>query len=563
MKSELSLKNKVIIMLSVMTAMFLVALDQMIIATSLGKIVEEFNAFSSLGWVVTAYMITLTVTVPIAGKLSDLFGRRLMILLGIGIFALASLGGGASADITQLIIWRAVQGIGGGIIMANAFAVIGDLFAPRERARWQGLIGAVFGIASVIGPILGGFLTEPHDILGLVTNWRWTLFINVPIGLVAFAIITFVYPVTKKRQQTKIDFAGAFLLAVALATLILAIDNTESIFAGLLESTGISLFGLRAIMFAIVVSSVIGFVLVEKKASQPILPMYFFKNKNFVLVVVAALLFGAAFLGSILYLTQFNQQVFGASPTQSGLMLLPMVGGLAVTSAGAGQIVTKTGKYKLLLIMGFVISTIATMFLLTLNPESDYLFEAIVMVFFGIGVGTVLPIINLIVQNEFSQSDLGAATSSSQLFRSLGSTIGVAIFGAMLTSAVISGIGNTDDNAYLRTLGQNTEISRFGDLDNSDTLLMLNTATVKDKINEQAGLAMEQMPEPLRQQVLATLKTQQDDYSKTIIKSYSDGMHSIFIVVAILVALGALTVMGLEEKTLRTAKNTDYAGSAL
>jgi EmrB/QacA subfamily drug resistance transporter len=557
MQQHLSLKSKIVIMLSVMTSLFLVALDQMIIATSLGKIVEEFNAFSSLGWVVTAYMITLTVTVPIAGKLSDLFGRRLMILSGIGIFALASLGGGMSSDITQLIIWRAVQGIGGGIIMANAFAVIGDLFAPRERARWQGLIGAVFGIASVVGPILGGFLTETHNILGLTTNWRWTLFINVPIGMIAFFIITVVYPIIKKRKKTKIDFAGATLLAVALSTLIMAIDNTESIFAGFLESTGVSLIMLRVIMFAIVMLATIGFIIVEKKADEPILPMYFFKNRNFVLVVIAALLFGAAFLGSILYLTQFNQQVFGASPTQSGLMLMPMVGGLALTSAGAGQIVTKTGKYKILLMMGFVVSTIATLFLLTLNPESSYLFEAVVMVFFGVGVGTVLPIINLIVQNEFTQSDLGAATSSSQLFRSLGSTIGVAIFGAMLTASVISGIGDTNSNEYLRTLSKNAEISKFGDLNNSDTLLMLNTATVKNKINEQAQKGIAQLPEPAQKQILSQLQKQQSDYSSVIIQSYSDGMHNIFIVVAVLVACGAITVTMLTEKTLRTSKPTE------
>ena len=384
MHHHLTLRAKLIIMISVMASMFLVALDQMVVSTSLGKIVEEFNAFSMLGWVVTAYMITTTITVPIAGKLSDLFGRRLMLLIGVGVFVAGSLMGGMSGDINQLILWRAVQGIGGGIITANAFSIVGDLFAARERGKWQGLIGAVFGLSSIAGPLIGGFLTEPHNFLGLITNWRWTLLINVPIGIVAFIVIRIYCPSLKHDRKPRVDYAGAALLAVGLATLILAIDNTEMIFADLLNATGLSLIWLRVIMFSIIGIILATFIAVEKRATEPILPMNFFKNSNFVKIILIAMLFGSAFLGSILYLTQFNQQVFGASPTTSGLMLLPMVGGMTLTSVGVGQLISKTGKYKVFMKIGFLISTIAVLALTTLDPNTSYFYEAIIITFIGV-----------------------------------------------------------------------------------------------------------------------------------------------------------------------------------
>ena len=337
MHHHLTLRRKLIIMISVMASLFLVALDQTIIATALGKIVEEFNAFSSLSWIVTAYLITTTVTVPIAGKFSDLFGRRRILLIGVAVFVAGSLLSGISGSVNELILWRALQGIGGGIITANAFTIVGDLFAARERGRWQGLIGAVFGLASVVGPLLGGWLTDGQSIFGLTTDWRWTFYINVPIGIVAFILIAVYCPPLRRAAKAVIDYLGAALLSVSLAVLIIAVDNTESIFAGLLDATGLSLIGLRVILFSIVALAVAGFVYVEHKAKEPILPLRFFKNSNYVKIIIIAMLFGAAFMGSILYLTQFNQQVFGATPTESGLMLLPMVGGIMFSSILAGQ----------------------------------------------------------------------------------------------------------------------------------------------------------------------------------------------------------------------------------
>jgi EmrB/QacA subfamily drug resistance transporter len=560
MHHHLDLRTKIIIMLSVMASLFLIALDQTIFSTAIGKIVEDFNAFSALSWVVTAYLLTSTITLPIAGKLSDLFGRKIMLLIGIFVFVAGSLMGGMSQNMTQLIIWRALEGVGGGIITANAFTIIGDLFAPRERARWQGLFGAVFGLATVIGPILGGYLTEPHNILGLVTNWRWTLYVNVPVGILAFAVILAVCPTLKHEKKPKVDYAGAVFLATALAVLVLAIDNTKDIFAGFMSSTGISLLWLRIIMFSIVVIAVAIFVAIEHRAKEPLLPLFFFKNRNFDLIMVVSLFFGAAFIGMVLYLTQFNQQVFGASPTQSGFMLMPLVGGIVISSAGGGQLITRTGKYKVFMQMGAGLATIAILFLTTLTPETSFLYEVVVMVFLGLGLGIVLPVINLAVQNEFEQADIGAATSSSQLFRNLGSTIGVSIFGAILTAGVISGLGNTSQIPYVKTISQNPAATRIGSLNDSDTLLNLNTPDVKSKINDQAQAAFAKLPTQIRTQVAAQFKAQQNDFASIVTHAFSDGMHNIFLFSAGLMAVATVILFGLKEKTLRTGKALETPG---
>ena len=560
MHHHLTLRSKIIIMLSVMASLFLVALDQMVFSTSLGKIVEEFNAFSSLSWVVTAYLITTTVTVPIAGKLSDLFGRRIMLLIGIGVFVVGSLLGGMSGNIGQLIAWRALQGVGGGIITANAFSIVGDLFAARERGKWQGFIGAVFGISSVAGPLIGGFLTEPHHILNLVTNWRWTLLMNVPIGIIAFIIIFIYCPTLKHDKHPHVDYAGAGLLAFGLSTLVLAIDNTESIFADLLTSTGLSLIGLRVIMFSILALTIAAFIRIEKKAREPILPMYFFKNRNFVLIMAVAMLFGSAFLGSILYLTQFNQQVFGASPTDSGLMLLPMVFGLTLASVGTGQLMSRTGKYKIFMQIGFAISTVAVLCLLALTPETSYLYEAIVMIFLGIGMGVAMPIINLAVQNEFEQKDIGVATSSSQLFRGLGSTIGIALFSAVLTAGIAGSVTDMTNSKYIQALKQSPAVSQIGSLDNSDTLLTLNMPSIKEKITVESEKAFAKMPPSVSEVYSKQFKENQSEYSSIVTHSFSDGMHNIFLIAAMIMALATAVVSFVREKPLATSKTLETPG---
>jgi len=564
MHHHLSLRSKLIIMLSVMASLFLVALDQTIISTALGRIVEEFDAFSSLAWVVTAYLITTTVTTPIAGKLSDLFGRRMILLIGVAIFGLGSLLSGMSADINQLIWFRALQGIGGGIITANAFTIVGDLFAARERGKWQGMIGAVFGIASVIGPLLGGFLTESHTILGLTTDWRWTFYINIPIAIAAFAIIAIFCPPLKHAKKPRIDYLGASLLTVALTTLIFAVDNTENIFAGVLESTGMSLAALRVILAAVFAAAVAGFIYVEKRSKEPILQLEFFKNRNYLLLIGVALTVGAAMLGSILYLTQFNQQVYGASPVESGLMLLPMITGLVVSSIVVGQLVSKFGTYKRFMVGGFAIGAVAIAMLATLTPNTPYLYEAIIMVFVGAGIGVGMPIMNIAVQNEFDQEHLGMATSSTQLFRGLGSTIGVAVLGSMLTIGIASSIGDMNNDPYVQTLRQSPAASQIlgeGDI-STDTLINLNMPDTRQKITDgfEASLAQMQLPEQAKEQARQEFAAKQDAYAKQVINAFTESIRTIFIIAAGSMAVALALTLALKERPLRAARASETPG---
>lgn len=565
MHHHLAMRSKMIIMLSVMASLFLVALDQTIIATALGKIVEEFNAFDSLSWIVTAYLLTTTITVPIAGKLSDIFGRKLVLLTGVVIFGLGSLFSGTAGTIEQLVIWRAIQGVGGGIITANAFTIIGDLFAARERGRWQGLFGAVFGLSSVIGPLLGGWLTDGHTIFSLTTDWRWTFFINVPVAIAVFALIVIFCPPLKHDKKPIIDYLGAALLSVALATLVLAVDNTEAIFKDVLTATGMSLEALRMIMFAIVVASTSAFIWVERRAKEPILPLRFFQNRNFVLIMSIATLFGAAFMGSILYLTQFNQQVFQATPTESGLMLLPMIVGLMTTSIASGQIISKTGRYKIFMQVGIVLATVMVFALSTLTPESTYMYEAVIMVLLGAGLGVVMPVMNLAVQNEFAQHDLGVATSSSQLFRSLGSTIGIAVFGAVLTTGLTSHLSNIHDDTYLNTLKQNPAASKFGDLDDTNTLLNLNMPDIKHQVTDGLNASVsgnQNLSEDAKETIRTDFEKSQSEYASKVTHAFSDSLRRIFTVSSVLMLVAAVLVFMLKEKPLKKASEDDTPGAA-
>ena len=547
-------------MLSVMASLFLVALDQTIIATALGKIVQDFNAFDSLSWIVTAYLLTATITVPIAGKLSDIFGRRTVLLVGVAIFVAGSLMGGMSPNVVSLVLWRAFQGIGAGIITANAFTIVGDLFAARERGRWQGIIGAVFGLSSVVGPLLGGFLTDGQHIFNLTTDWRWTFFINVPIGIIAFALIAVFAPPLRHEAKSKIDFIGAGLLAVFLGVLILAVDNTGTIFKGLLDSSGISLVGLRFIMYSIVAAAGVAFVLVERKVKEPILPLVFFKNRNFVLLIAAAAFFGAAFMGSILYLTQFNQQVFGATPTQSGLMLLPLVGGLVLTSILSGQIISRFGRYKIFMQIGFTLATITMFALTSLNAGSSYAQEVVIMVFMGMGMGVALPTLNLAIQNEFEQRQLGVATSSSQLFRSLGSTLGTAIFGALLTTGIVSSIGDIQSSAYVQSLRTSPAISKIGDVSDANTILTLNMPSVKKQITAAADASFSKLPAPIAKVAKDKFIENQNNFSSRVVNSFSDSLQRIFLIAAFLMATATILIFMLKERILKTAKNSDTPG---
>lgn len=554
MLHHIPLRQKIIVMGAVMSGLFLVALNQTIITAALGQIVEDFNSFSSLGLVMTAYLLMNTVTIPIAGRFSDLFGRKPVLLTGVIIFTVASLFSGLAANFEQLILFRALQGVGGGIVIANAFTIIGDLFTPRERGRWQGIIGGIFGVAAVVGPLLGGFLTDEQTILGFTTNWRWTFFVNVPIGVAAGLLIARYCPAIKHDKKPVIDYAGAASITVALAAVVLAVDSTEAIFGGVIDQ-GVSLVIVRSALFIIAALAAALFVYAESRAEQPIIPLSFFKNRTFTSAMISSLLFGAAFLAAILYLTQFNQQVFGAGATAAGLMLLPMVGGMVLTSIAVGQMVSRTGFYKRYIVVGFSLATLGIGALSTLQPDTPYWYQAIIMAIVGIGLGAGAPIINLIVQNEFEQKDLGAATASSQLFRGLGSTIGVAVLSAILTSGVTAGIGDIGESSYVQAIRQVPVAvgATEGGID-SDVALQLNARS--DEISEQALSAIDNssLSSAAKETEKSNFLEAQNDFRRSVIEAFSDSLRTIFYISAGLMAAALVAISFIRSRELKSSR---------
>lgn len=544
-------REKIIVMSAVMSALLLVALDQTVVSTAVAAIANQFDSFSSIGFVFTAYMLTTTVVTPLAGKLSDMFGRRLLLMIGVAIFTASSFMAGHADSIGALIAWRAIQGIGGGAISANAFTIIGDLFSPRERGKWQGLIGAVFGLSSVVGPLLGGWLTDGAHIFSIVTDWRWTFFVNVPVGIIAFFVIARFCPPIKHDAEHHPDYAGAAFITLALSALVLAVDNTDIVFKGLIDG-GVALATIKTALFAIAAAAAFVFVMIERKARQPIVPLWFYKNRTFVLVTSAMLLFGAAFLGSILYLTQFNQQVFGATASTAGVMLLPFVGGMMVSSITSGQLASKTGHYKRYMVVGIALAAVGILSMTALTPDMPFWQEAVRMVFVGFGMGMVMPLMNLAVQNEFEQKDLGVATSTVQLTRGLGSTVGTAVLSGVLTMGILQSLGEPNDIPYIQQLKQAPQSSSMlsGDI-SADTLLAINTQ--KDTIKSAAskGFDAAKLPAVVKERQLAALDTMQNDYRKDVVDAFASSLHTVFAIASGLMFAALVLVLAVKERPLR------------
>lgn len=420
MLAHLSTRKKIFVMIGVMLAMFLSALDQTIVATALPKIVKELSGLEHLSWVITSYLLASTVIVPIYGKLSDIYGRKYFILAAVLIFLAGSIFSGLSQNMIQLIIFRGIQGIGGGAIFANAFAVIGDLFPPSERGKWQGLFGATFGLASVIGPSLGGWLTDN-------VSWRWNFFINLPVGLTALLVIFFLMPkIAPDIKDRAIDYLGSIFLTVALVTLLLGFIWGGNLYAW--DSVWIiSLFTVSLVSFII-------FGTVEAAVKEPVLPLSLFKNPIFSISMLIIFLTGVGMFGAILYVPFFSQMVLGTTATNSGTILTPLMLSMVFSGISTGQIVSRVGKYKILAISGLGIAALALFFLSRMGVNTTQSDMLIRMIGVGTGLGVAFPIFNLVAQNAFDHSRMGVVTASTQLFRSVGGTVGTAILGGVLNS---------------------------------------------------------------------------------------------------------------------------------
>jgi EmrB/QacA subfamily drug resistance transporter len=434
---DLHPKRKAITMVGVLLAMLLAALDQTIVGTALPRIVRELGGADHLTWVVTAYMLASTVTVPIYGKLSDLYGRKWFFFSGILIFLVASILCGQSHNMLELVAFRALQGIGGGAIMGNAFAIIGDLFEPAERAKWQGIMGGVFGLSSVIGPALGGWLTDN-------ASWRWVFYVNIPLGIVALAFIGFLMPkVISSIKDKVIDFWGAGLLVSTLVPLLLALSWGGRQYAW--DSTEI------LSCFVVGGASLLAFLWAEHKAKEPILPLSLFKNRVFSTSVIITFLTAAAMFGAIVFIPLFAQLTQGVSATDSGTILTPLMIGLIGASIVAGQIIARTGKYRFLAMTGVAALTVSLVWLARLSPSTTHWQLIVRMVCLGASLGLIMPVFNIAVQSAFDRSLMGVVTASTQLFRSVGGTVGTAVLGAVFNNALASKAVELSTTAYAQS----------------------------------------------------------------------------------------------------------------
>ncbi|MED7822183.1 MFS transporter [Streptomyces chiangmaiensis] len=411
---------------ALLLGMLLAALDQTIVSTALPTIVSDLGGLEHLSWVVTAYLLASTAATPLWGKLGDQYGRKKLFQAAIVIFLIGSALCGMAQNMLELIAFRAVQGLGGGGLIVLSMAIVGDIVPPRERGRYQGLFGAVFGTTSVLGPLLGGLFTQ-H------LSWRWVFYVNLPVGIVALVVIATVLRIPRKAERHVIDYLGTFLVASVATCLVLVASLGGTTWGwGSAQTVGLAVLG-----FVLLVA----FVLVERRAAEPVLPLKLFRVRTFTLSAVISFIIGFAMFGAMTYLPTFLQIVHGITPTLSGVHMLPMVAGMLLSSTGSGQIVSRTGRWKVFPLAGTGVTTIGLLLLHQLDERSSIAEMSGYFFVFGLGLGLVMQVLVLIVQNAVPYRDLGVATSGATFFRSIGASFGVAIFGTIFASRLGSGLG--------------------------------------------------------------------------------------------------------------------------
>jgi len=434
---DLPYRTKMLIMAGAMLAMFLSSMEQTVVSTALPRIVSDLDGLKLIAWVVTAFLLTSVTVIPVAGRLSDIYGRKPLLLIGLVVFLSGSALSGFSQDMTQLVLFRGLQGFGAGVLMANTMAISGDLFPPSERGKYMGMFAGIFGISAIIGPTLGGFLTD-------TLSWRWVFWINLPVGVFSVVAIFFFMPwIRPAKRKVKIDYLGVATLVWALVPGLLALaligDSASITDAHIL------------LMFLASAVGVVVFILTERRAAEPIVPLELFKNRTFRTAAIVMTGMGVGVFGVSFFIPLFVQGVIGKTATQSGTILTPQMLAVVVMAALSGQIMSRTGKYKIIALIGSVLlfSSMLSMTQLNINSSlGDVIWR---MVLFGLGMGLIFPVMMLAVQNAVPQRLLGTVSSSSQFFQTIGGLVGITIFGTLLNNRVAADIAKTlpDDLAKL------------------------------------------------------------------------------------------------------------------
>ncbi|MGG3507314.1 MDR family MFS transporter [Paenibacillus lautus] len=519
---HLTLKRKVSIMIAIMAAMFFAAINQTITSTAMPRIIAILDGMDYYTWTINIYLLTSTIATILVGKLSDMFGRKPFILIGILFFMLGAFLTGTSTDVYQFIIYRGIQGIGAGIIQSTAFMSVGDLFPPRERGKWMGLMTAVFGFSSVLGPTLGGYLVDNIE-------WRWLFWIFLPLGVVAFIMIWTLFPKVERKPGQSIDYLGSLFLTTSIVPLLLAFS-----WAGTEYPWGSpQIIGLIA---ASVVSALI-FILVEMKAKEPVLPLSLFKNSVVTVSNLIGFFMNFGLMGAMIYISFYVQGVLGISPTYAGYVTIPMSIFMMGTSAVAGQLIAKSGKYKRYALLGVPIMMVGMGIMVFMD---NIWLTVVSTIIFGIGLGLGMPVFSLATQNAVPHKELGVATASSQLFRNLGGTIGIAVMGTVMSN-------NLTKN--LKESLQSANAPDFSAVDPQLAQKMLSFANPQTLMNK-----------PLIEQTQASLPADVQPLFVQMIDSIRDALGNtlsmVFLTGTLVLVVALLLVFFLKEIPLRTSNQT-------